>query len=119
MSKIYKVTVSGLAPDVWEMIAEVSDALANTRTEPALENLAKEVSEEAIFRRWQKMNPNRTDRPNFVQSFSVELLPDFDVNNVTGIGPYQPQTGVRVWMTNGPLSFGVAAPRHLQHGGAW
>jgi hypothetical protein len=35
------------------------------------------------------------------------------------IGPYHAHAGVRVWMINGPLSFGVSAPAHLGFGEAW
>ena len=48
MSKIYKVTVSGTAADVWVMVVEFPDDLANKHSESALENAAKAMSEQAI-----------------------------------------------------------------------
>jgi hypothetical protein len=121
MRKIYKVTVSGLTPDVWVMVVEFPDDLASKYPESALENAAKAYSETAIIRRWQKMNPDASEVPKFVQSFSVELLPEFDTETVTParVGPYRAESGVRVWMINGPFSFGLAAPPHLGFGGAW
>jgi hypothetical protein len=121
MNKIYKVTVSGLAPDVWVMVVEFPDDLASKYAESALENLAKEISEKAIGRRWLKMNPDASEVPKFVQSFSVEPFPEFDTETVTParIGPYRTESGVRVWMINGPFSFGFGAPSHLGFGGAW
>jgi hypothetical protein len=121
MSKIYKVTVSGLAPDVWEMVVEFPDDFANKHSESALENTAKALSEQAIGRRWLKMNPDASEVPKFVQSFLVELFPGFDTESVTpaGIGPFRTESGVRVWMINGFFSFGIGAPPHLGFGGAW
>jgi hypothetical protein len=121
MGKIYKVTVSGLHPDVWEMIVQFSESIANSNAEPVLEDLAKAVSKEAIIKRWRKLSPDNSGEPDFIRSFSVELLPHSNVESVTrsGYGPYRAQIGVDVWMTNGPFSFGAFAPRHLHSGGAW
>jgi len=122
MSKIYKVTIS--APDAahFEMVVEFSDDLASRYTESDLENEAKVVSEEAILKRWQKINPGVTEqRLEFVESFSVELLPNVDVNSATAsaYGPYHAQLGVDVWMIVGPFSYTGGAPPNLQRGGAW
>src|SRR5271157_6260011 len=90
MSKICKVTVSGLPPDVCEMVIEFSDDLVSRYPESALENSAKAFSEQATVRRWQKENSDRSEEPKFVQSFSVEPLTDLDVDSVppSRIGPY-------------------------------
>jgi hypothetical protein len=87
----------------------------------ALQDLAKLVSKEAIIKRWQKLSPDNQGEPNFVQSFKVEPLTDFDTETVTParIGPYHAQTGGRVWMTQAPFSFGLTAPPELRPGGAW
>jgi hypothetical protein len=119
MSKIYEVTISGLPPDVWEMIVVFSDSIANSNAEPVLEDLAKAVSKEAIIKRWHKLSPENRGEPDFIRSFSVEVLPHSDVESVagSGIGPYHAQIGVDVWMTNGPFSFGAFAPPEIHRGG--
>jgi hypothetical protein len=121
LSKIYKVTVSGVHPDVWEMIVQFSDSIANSNAEPVLEDLAKAVSKEAIIKRWHKLSPDNRGEPDFIRSFSVELLPHSNVESVTrsGYGPYRARPDIDVWMTKGPFSFGAFAPPELHRGGAW
>jgi hypothetical protein len=102
------------------MIVEFGDYLANAEPDSTLENMAKSDSEKAIRRRWEKINP-AGNLEYFVRSFSVEPLPDADLDSLTasGIGPYNAEPGVRVWMVHCPWVLGGAAPPELRHGGAW
>lgn len=123
MSKSYKVTVFGGHANVerWVTIVDFPESEAKSQPETVLERTAKNASKIAIIKRWQKLSPENRGEPNFIRSFEIEPLLEIDAASLTvsGIGPYITGSGIKVWMTEGPFSFGIAAPRRLGRGGAW
>jgi hypothetical protein len=129
MSKIYRVTVLGKGVDRWVMIVKFQDDRKKTHAgswyvkseSEFLESNAKDISKDAILKRWRKLSPHNVGSPNFVQSFEIESLSEIDEGSLTasGIGPYVTESGVKVWMREGPFSFGIGAPASYGSGGAW
>jgi hypothetical protein len=102
MPKVYQVKAR--ATDVTlETIVEVADSSAHTQLD--FEAQARSFAYEAILRRWRELYPEGS--LDLVLDLSVQRLPDTETESVyPGLGPYHLGAGVRVWITDAPLSWG-------------
>lgn len=106
MSKFYKVTARG-ADAIIETIVGLPDDLPR-RPQAHFENTAQACAQEAILKKWQEINP---DNQRLNLNFSVQLLPDNNGEPVSGLGPYQFEFGIKVWIVSAPFSWGGSGPR--------
>jgi hypothetical protein len=105
MSKVYQVTAAA-ADATLATIVEFPDGLA--WSESRCESEAKAFAKQAILKRWREIYPNGP--ADLSLDLSVQFSPGAGVEN-RGLGPYRLGPGIRVWITNGPNSWGWGGPR--------
>ena len=106
MSKFYKVTARA-ADAVIETRVELPDDLPR-KPESHFENTAQACAQETILKRWQEVDP---DSQHLNLNFTVQLLPDDTGEAVSGLGPFQFEFGIKVWIVNAPSSWGAPGPQ--------
>jgi hypothetical protein len=107
ITKAFKVRVQ-LPSDLWEVIVEFSGEMVKGNTEQRLRQLAGEAAIEVLNRRWDQLNPDGPDLPNFTlpnfaRDVMTKLLSEFEVSSIPeDVVWYQLSVDLRAWIINGP-----------------
>jgi hypothetical protein len=98
MSSIYRLsgfTGAGIGSRI-----EIVVKLEETPQADVKETTLIQAANEAVFKRWHKLNPRRSPTFTWPLSFSIEDFPTCDVNTLTpGIPEFTASSGAKVWIT--------------------